>query len=224
MNPQSPARIDRRLAIKWMMAAGAGALLAHPLSFGADTAPSGADAAAAKGYGSDPDLMKPYKAGDLWPLTFTEAQRRDVAALCDVIIPADSQSASASALGVTDFIDEWVSAPYDANVADKKIIMEGLSWLSAESQRRYGGPFAGASDAQRLEISEEMSLKAPENSQLEGPSRFFRRFRNLTATGFYTTPVGMKDIGYVGNLPLAKFEGPPADVVAKLGLTDEVKW
>ena len=86
------------------------------------------------------------------------------------------------------------------------------------------GAFADASDAQRLGISEEMALKAPENSQLEKASRFFRRFRNLTATGFYTTPVGMKDLGYVGNLPSATFDGPPADLVAKLGLTDEVKW
>jgi Gluconate 2-dehydrogenase subunit 3 len=224
MNTPSPARIDRRLAIKWMMAAGAGALLAHPLAFGADALAPASGSDAPKGYGSDPDLMKPYKPGDFWALTFTEAQRRDVAALCDVIIPADSKSASASALGVTDFIDEWVSAPYDANVADRKIIMEGLGWLSSESQRRFGGAFADATDAQRLAISEEMALKAPENSQLERASKFFRRFRNLTATGFYTTPVGMKDIGYVGNLPSATFDGPPADLVAKLGLTDEVKW
>jgi hypothetical protein len=222
MNTPSPTRIDRRLAIKWMMAAGAGALLVRPLAFGEDSVTS--DAGEPRGYGTDPNLMKPYKPGDFWALTFTEAQRKDVAALCDVIIPADSQSASASALGVTDFIDEWVSAPYAGNVADKKVVMGGLEWLSTESQRRYGAAFADATDAQRLEICEEMSLKAPENSQLEQPARFFRKFRNLTATGFYTTPVGMKDLGYVGNLPLAKFDGPPADLVAKLGLTDEVKW
>jgi len=102
--------------------------------------------------------------------------------------------------------------------------MGGLVWLAAESQRRYGLAFADAADAQRLEICEELSMKAPEGSQLEKPARFFKKFRNLTATGFYTTPVGMKDLGYVGNLPLAKFDGPPADLVARLGLTDEVKW
>jgi len=214
--------MDRRLAIKWMMAAGAGAMLARPLAFGAP------DAAAAqpggKGYGTDPDLMKPYKPGDLWPLTFTDAQRRDVAALCDIIVPADGQSPAASTLGVTDFIDEWVSAPYPNNVADRKTIMAGLAWLAAEGPRRFGAAFADATDAQRLSLCEEISLEAPENSQLELPSKFFRRFRNLTTTGFYTTPVGMKDLGYVGNVPSATFDGPPADLVAKLGLTDEVKW
>ena len=49
-------------------------------------------------------------------------------------------------------------------------------------------------------------------------AKFFARFRDLTATGFYTSPVGMKDIGYVGNTPLAQFEGPPPEVLRKLGL------
>jgi hypothetical protein len=69
-----------------------------------------------------------------------------------------------------------------------------------------------------------MSLDADEHTEAGTASRFFRRFRDLVAVGYYTTPEGMKEIGYVGNLPLARFEGPPAEVVAKLGLTDEVKW
>jgi hypothetical protein len=215
--------MDRRAAIKWMLAAGAGSLLVHPLSF-ADGASAGAPATGATGYGTDPDLMKPYKPGDLWPLTFTDAQRHDAAALCDVIIPADATSPSASSLGVTDFIDEWVSAPYPNNVADNKTIMAGLAWLASESGKRFNTTFAGATDEQRLSICEEMALAAPEKSPLEMPSKFFKRFRNLTSTGFYTTPVGMKDLGYVGNIPSATFDGPPADLVAKLGLTDEVKW
>jgi hypothetical protein len=53
---------------------------------------------------------------------------------------------------------------------------------------------------------------------------FFRLLRDLVASGYFTTPVGMRDIGYVGNMPLAKFEGPPAELIQKLGLADEVKW
>ena len=64
----------------------------------------------------------------------------------------------------------------------------------------------------------------PAGDPLEAASKFFRRFRNLTSAGFFTTPVGMKDLGYVGNVPLATFDGPPADLVARMGLTDEVKW
>ena len=214
--------MDRRMAIKWMLAAGAGAMLADPLSFGA---PDGAASAApASGYGTDPNLMKPYKPGDYWPLTFTDAERRTAAALCDVIVPAEGQVPAASAVGVPDFIDEWVSAPYPNFSNDRKLVVEGLAWVDAESQKRFGKGFADAAPDERLALCESLAPEAAAGTPLETPSKFFRRFRNLTTAGFFTTPVGMKDLGYVGNVPLATFDGPPADLVAKLGLADEVKW
>ena len=133
----APARMDRRAAIKWMLTAAASAtLLARPI-FAADAA-----VLAATGYGTDPDLLKDYKPGDLWPLTLTEAQRRTSAALCDVIIPADAKSPAASSLGVHDFIDEWISAPYPGHAGDRRVILEGLAWLEAESRRRFESDFA----------------------------------------------------------------------------------
>jgi len=218
--------MDRRLAIKWMLAAGAGAMLADPLSFGAPEGVSMPDAAGVPGhgYGTDPDVTKPYKVGDYWPLTLSEAERRTTAALCDVIVPAEGQVPAASAVGVPDFIDEWVSAPYPNYVKDRKTILEGLAWTEGESQKRFGKGFADAAEDQRVLLCQDIANEAVAGSPLESPSKFFRRFRNLTTAGFYTTPVGMKDLGYVGNVPLATFDGPPADLVAKLGLTDEVRW
>src|SRR6186713_2952014 len=96
----APQRIDRRQAIKWVLAATATVALLDAKTFGQG-------AVAIAGYGSDPDLMREYKPGDLWPLTFTQEQQRTVAVLCDVIIPADEKSPNASSLGVPDFIDEW---------------------------------------------------------------------------------------------------------------------
>jgi hypothetical protein len=225
MKTPDPVRIDRRVAIKWMLTASAGAMLVHLPAFGAQAgAPGEAPAGPGHGYGTDPDLMKIYKPGDVWALTLSDARRREVAALCDIIVPADGQSPSASSVGVTDFIDEWVSAPYPANVSDAKVVLEGLDWVEEQSKKRFGAAFADASDAQRLSFCEEMAKDAPAGSDLEAASKFFRRFRNLAAGGYYTTPAGMKDLGYVGNVPLATFDGPPADLVAKLGLTDEVKW
>lgn len=223
MHTPGPIRIDRRRAIKWILTAGAGAVFLKGRAFGADGTPA-AGPPAAGGYGTDPDIMKAYKAGDYWPLTFTEAQRRAVIALEDLVMPADERSPSASAVGVTDFVDEWVSAPYPDNVRDRKTIVGGLAWLEGESRKRYGAGFADAAEGQRQALCEEMSLEAPEHAEAGTASRFFRRFRDLVAVGYYTTPEGMKEIGYVGNLPLARFDGPPAEVVAKLGLTDEVKW
>ena len=140
------------------------------------------------------------------------------------MIPADDHSPSASAVGVTDFIDEFVSAPYPDYVRDGKKIVDGLAWLDGESTKRFGAVFAEATEAQRISLCEAISYDEPADPALKPASEFFKRFRNLVASGFYTTPVGMKDIGYVGNVPLAQFDGPPADLVAKLGLTDEVKW
>jgi hypothetical protein len=225
MNTPEPIRIDRRVAIKWMLTAGAGALLAGSHSLGgAGPAANAAPRPVGTGYGTDPDLVKGYKPGDLWPLTFTAAQRRQVATLCDIIIPADGHSPSASAVGVTDYLDEVVSAPYPDNVRDGAKILAGLAWLDAESNRRFGALFADAAEAQRLALCEDISYDEPKDPALKPAAEFFKLFRNLVAGGFYTTPVGMKDIGYVGNVPLAAFDGPPADLVARLGLADEVKW
>ena len=224
MNPQDPARIDRRVAIKWMLTAGAGAMLLRGRALGAAAAPADPARASGRGYGTDPDLMKPYKAGDYWDLTFSDAERRAVALLSDIVIPADSQSPSASSIGVTDFIDEWVSAPYPDNVRDRKVIMDGLAWLNTESSRRYATGFEGAGEAQRLALCEAMSQKAAKGSDLASAHEFFHLFRDLVASGYYTSPVGMKDIGYAGNIPLASFDGPPPELIRKLGLADEVKW
>jgi hypothetical protein len=148
MNSPLPGRMDRRLAIKWMLAAGAGAMLADPLSLTAQAAGPAAPASP-HGYGTDPDLMKPYKAGDYWPLTLTAAELRTAAALCDVIVPAEGAVPSASAVGVPGFIDEWVSAPYPNFVKDRKTIVDGLAWVEGESQRRFGKAFADASGSQQ---------------------------------------------------------------------------
>ncbi len=224
MSTPDPVRIDRRAAIKWIVAAGAGAALMRTRVLrAAGSAPVPA-AAGGKGYGTDPDLMKAYKPGDFWPLTFSEPDRLAAAALCDIILPADGPNPSASSVGVVDFVDEWVSAPYPGNSGDRNTVMEGLAWLDAESKRRFGAPFAGASQAQREELCAKISVSAHMDSGTAQASRFFRTFRDLVARGYYTTPPGMKDLGYVGNMPLASFDGPPADLVARMGLADEVKY
>jgi len=216
--------MDRRVAIKWMLAASAGAMLANLPPLGAAPAPGAPAAPPRAGYGTDPDMLKGYRPGELWPLTLSDAQRRQAAALCDTIIPADGRSPSASAVGVTDFIDEWVSAPYPANVADSRVILEGLASLDDRSKRRFGALFADAAEGQRQALCEEIAGVGPAGPGSGSLPGFFARFRELAMTGFYTTPAGRQDLGYVGNVPLARFEGPPRDLVERLGLGDEVAW
>jgi hypothetical protein len=175
-------------------------------------------AESATGYGSDPDLLKRYKAGEVWPLVLTPAQRHTVTALCDVIIPADDHSPSASAVGVVDFLDEWVSAPYPRQQHDRTLIEEGLAWLDTESTRRFATEFAAAKLADQAALCDDICDVAKATEPFAGAATFFARFRDLTAGGFYTTPVGFRDIGYMGNVPLRQFEGPPREVLRQLGL------
>ena len=193
--------LDRRTAIKWVLAASA-ALRLPSASFDALAA-----APAAQGYGKDPNLLKAYAAGDLWPLTLSKEQRTTATALCDLIIPADDTSPAASSVGVVDFIDEWISAPYPEHAVDRKTVTDGLSRIEAEAQRRFSTSFAKLSATQMSAIADAM-VKDP----------FFDRYRALTAGGFYTTPVGVRDLKYVGNVAMATFDGPTPDVLKKLGL------
>ena len=211
----SPGRMDRRAAIKWMLAAAASTTL---LDRGLAAATPAARAPGGTAYGTDPDLLKDYKPGELWPLTLSDAQRATTIALCDVIIPADSGGPSASAVKVHDFIDEWISAPYPDHKRDRTIILEGLEWLDAESRKRFGNPFTSLVLRQRSAICDDICYEPNAKPAFKQGATFFKRFRDLTAGGYYTTPEGMKDIGYTGNVALARYDGPPPEVLKKLGL------
>ncbi|HYC72347.1 MAG TPA: gluconate 2-dehydrogenase subunit 3 family protein [Opitutaceae bacterium] len=212
MNLPESRRIDRRVALKWLATAAAAAAVQPHLGRAQAALP------AAKGYGLDPLLNKTYAPGDLWPLTFTGEQRRAAAALCEIIIPREGDVPSARELGVHDFIDEWISAPYPDQQRDRQPVLEGLAWIDAESQRRFGRDFADLDQAQAAAICDDICHAPEARGELQKGAQFFSRFRNLCAGGFYSTPAGMKDVGYVGNTPQIEYHGPPPEVLRKLGL------
>lgn len=198
--------MDRRTTLRWMLAAAT--LPAWP----------GAVAAPAAGYGTDPDLVRSYRPGELWPLTFSEPQRRAAAALCTLIIPADEHSPSAAELEVHTFIDEWISAPYPRHVKDRALIVKGLGWIDREAKRRFGKPFAASSETQQRSICDPICHLPKAPPRRAEAAKFFARFRDLTAGGFYTTPQGTKDLRFVGNTPSVTFDGPPAEVLQIVGV------
>jgi hypothetical protein len=215
MPEASGTRVDRRTTIKWVLAAAAAAPL---LKGAAWHAAAFASTARGQGYGTDPDLQRIYSPGELWPLTLTPELQRAAAALCDVIIPPDAHSPSASAVGVVDFIDEWISAPYPRHRQDRDLILSGLDWLDAEARQRYSRPFSALSARQHSAVCDDICYAPDARSSFVQAAKFFARYRDLTAAGFYTTPAGHKDLQYVGNVALASFEGPPANVLKKVGL------
>jgi len=204
--------MDRRQTLQWMLAASA--VLGTEVSAGATPARK----SGGKGYGTDPKLTKSYASGELWPLSFTAEQSRCAQALCGLIIPADELSPSAAELKVHLFIDEWISAPYPGNTKDKARIVKGLAWMDAESARRFKKRFDQLDASQQASIADDICLVEKAKPQFVEAAKFFARFRDLTAGGFYTTPEGSKDLGFVGNTPSQTFDGPPLKVLQIVGV------
>ena len=208
------APIDRRRAVQWLLAA---LTATTALGKGTEGGKLFEYKPVAKGYGTDPDLTKIYKPGDLWPLSFSDSQRSSAALICDIIFPGDETSPSASSLHVHDFIDEWISSPYEAQQPYRQPILDCIAWFEAEAEKRFQQPLARITQDQRNSLCDDVAFTAKSND-LQKPARNFARFKYVAAGGFYTTPEGMKDIGFVGNTPTATFEGPTPEALKHVGL------
>jgi hypothetical protein len=194
-----PIRVDRRTTLKW---------LAAGLSFSAYHGQALAGSApAAKGYGTDPDLNH---AQATWHRVMTARERLQTALLADLILPGTDTAPAPSALGVHEFIDEWVSAPYPDQVRDLGVIRAGLASIDQEAVRRYGHDFVSITDADRHALLDAIAAPVGDKAGAEAQAghRFFKTLRGLVVGAYFTTDVGMKDIGYLGNVALAAF--PPA--------------
>ena len=176
-----------------------------------------------KGYGSDPNILDPNKPGTLWPLVMTATHRKAAKALADTIIPKDRLGPAASSVGVIEMLDEWVSAPYPKQQADQPVILDGLTWIDGESNKRFSVSFAEVTQEQRHAICDDICFAPEAKGAFKKPAQFFSRFRSLCAGAYYATPAGLDAIGYVGNVPLQQFDGPPAEVLEMLGVTQTVK-
>ena len=210
--------MDRRTTIKWVLAVSASWPLRQAFAAPASEAAAAEPLRALKGYGTDPDLLKTYHPGEVWPLTLSAPQRQLAAVLSDLIIPTDEHSGSATSVGVVDFIDEWVSAPYPDCQRARPIVLAGFSWLDAEAARRFGKGFVALDAGEQTAICDDICDAARAAPARTDAARFFAVYRDLTAGGFYSTPVGRKDLDYIGNVPQARFDGPPAALLKKLNL------
>ena len=240
---RSAGGISRRQAMQWVLGAVAASALPPALrppdpasaAFGqevgrtpnpqeraSDVPPGIGKPDAGKGYGVDPNLTKVYAPGDFWPLTFTPGQKRAAAALADVILPKDHLGPAASELGVPEMLDEWVSAPYPVQQADRAVVLPGLAWLDAESNKRFGKPFADLAERQQHAICDDVCDAKAAGPAFRQAAAFFVKFRSLCAGAYYATPAGWRAIGYVGNVALGSFDGPPPEVLQQLGVTQTV--
>jgi len=217
---QAP-RLPRRTVVKWFVAVAATLQLGDAHVFGAEPVP-GVPPVLATGYGSDPLLNRTYNPGDSWPLTLSRIQLVAAIALADVILPADNLGPAASEVRVIDFVDEWVSAPYPAQLLDRNIVLPGLDWLDAEATGRFGRVFAALALEQQQTICDDICFEQRATDEFKAGARFFSRFRSLCAAAYYATPEGWEAIGYVGNQPSLTYDGPPDEVLTRLGVEQTV--
>ena len=150
---------------------------------------------------------------------FTEEERKKLDILVDIIIPADETSGSATDAGVPDFIEFMMK-----DIPTYQTPMRGgLLWLDHQSDEMYGAKFVEITENQRIQLIDEIAYPDKAKPEMESGVRFFNMLRNLTATGFFTSEEGFKDLGYVGNRPNA-WDGVPEEVLAKHGLENDPKY
>jgi hypothetical protein len=146
---------------------------------------------------------------------FTDTDLSLIAVLCDLILPATTTAASATDAEVPAFIDFIVKdLPYH-----QIPIQGGLMWLNGESNKRFNKIFERCTDGEQKQIIDDISYPSTDaTAQYDAGRKFFGRLRNLVLTGYYTTKIGIDDVGYVGNRANL-WDGVPDDVLAKHGMS-----
>jgi hypothetical protein len=140
---------------------------------------------------------------------FNDHQWRTVQVLCDLIIPADEHSGSATAAGVPEFIDDWLDfrAREDGNQNLAAGVLGGLAWLDLEATRLFQKDFAAAAPAGQAQILDRIAWPARADAADRRWANFFTRFRDLTVSGFFSSKMGVSDLPYLGNKALAEWKG-----------------
>lgn len=140
---------------------------------------------------------------------FNDHQWRTVHVLCDLIIPADEHSGSATQAGVPEFIDDWLAFRAKEDDTDMLTaqILGGLAWVDLEATRLFGKDFASASPDQQKQILDRVAWPAKAAPEDHRWVTWFNRFRDLTASGFFSSKVGVADLPYLGNRAVGEWKG-----------------
>ncbi len=152
----------------------------------------------------DNNATGPYKRQ-----TFDDHQWQTVGVLCDLIIPADDHSGSATAAGVPEFLDDWIAfrAREDGNENLKAQIFGGLMWLDRESERVSQKTFVQSSPDQQKQLLDRIAYPKRAAKEDQAWVYFFNQFRSLTVSGFFSSKMGVSDLPYLGNTAVAKWQG-----------------
>jgi hypothetical protein len=148
------------------------------------------------------------------PKFFTPHEYATVRVLVDLIIPKDERSGSATDAGVP----EWMDFMMVDQPARQTAMRGGLAWIDAECLRRHDKTFLGCTAAERTGLLDDISWPRKARRELSHGVSFFNSFRDLTASGFWTTKMGMDDLQYMGNTFVPEWKGCPDAALKKLGV------
>lgn len=149
------------------------------------------------------------------PKFFTAHEYQTVRVLVDLIIPKDERSGGATDGGVPEFMDFIINDQKGQQTA----MRGGLAWLDIECQERFGKDFTDLDEAQRRALLDDIAWPAKARPAMSQGVAFFNRFRDLTATGFWSSKMGIEDLGYIGNTAVAEWNGCPEEQLKKLGVS-----
>ena len=142
--------------------------------------------------------------------------------LVDIILPRDERSGSATDAGVPEFMDFILTDPLLTGREEAQNSMRGgLAWLDDECGRRFGKTFLECAAPERTAVLDEIAWPDRAPPELSHGVAFFNRFRDLTASGFWSSRLGVEDLRYMGNVPVHEWRGCPAPQLRKLGLRSE---
>jgi gluconate 2-dehydrogenase gamma chain len=149
---------------------------------------------------------------------FTPAEMATITILADIIIPKDEISGSASDAKVADFIEFIVKDMPEHQTP----LRGGLRWLDLRSLNKFEKTFKDCGQEQQMELVDEIAWPKKAKPEVSQGVAFFNLVRNLTATGFYTSEIGIKDVGYIGNAP-NNWNGVPDEVLKQYNLAYTAK-
>ncbi|WP_026769246.1 gluconate 2-dehydrogenase subunit 3 family protein [Asinibacterium sp. OR53] len=165
--------------------------------------------------GADADRMQEEKdyLKKLNDKFFTAQEMATLTVLADIIVPKDAVSGSASDAKVPDFLEFIVK-----DMPKHQTPMRGgLRWLDVQCLKQYGKAFTDCDHQQQIAMVDQIAYPAKAKPEMKQGVSFFNLMRNLTVTGFFTSEMGVKDLGYKGNTP-NQWNGVPDDVLKQYGL------
>jgi gluconate 2-dehydrogenase gamma chain len=148
------------------------------------------------------------------PQFFTAHEYETVRLLVDLIIPRDERSGSATDAGVPQFMDFMM---LDQPVG-QSAMRGGLAWLDLECQKRFDKMLVACDPSELSAVLDDIAWPERSRPELSHGAAFFSSFRDLTATGFWTSKMGVDDLRYIGNTYVAEWTGCPDDALKKLGV------